>query len=45
MKTAGEHQSNFFHIYYKAKKDISAEDKKTIVHTFADKLVNAASSR
>lgn len=45
LKTAGEHQSNFFHIYYKAKKDISAEDKKTIVHTFADKLVNAASSR
>lgn len=44
LQTAGEHQSNFFHIYYKAKKEISAEDKKTIVHIFADKLVHAASS-
>lgn len=45
LKTAGERQSNFFHIYYKAKKDISVDDKKMIVHTFADKLINAASSR
>lgn len=45
LKTAGEHQSNFFHIYYKARKDISIEDKKIIVHTFADKLVSAASAR
>lgn len=45
LKTSGDHQSNFFHIYYKARKDITPEAKKHIVHTFSDKLVNAAISK